>query len=493
MSRFEVAPVDGGSAVVLPPGETVIGRGALLGITDKRVSRNHAILKVIGDQLCIKPVHLNPCFYWPSENSLPLPLDTGEWHQLSPGDNFSLLVDKYVFRVIFTHTEMEDLQSQNRGNLEAEEKPDDVLPRQSSLQQTSSSSHGKLPEDNSLLERTAEPVQKLCTSVAETEMRRLASRKRLLPAWMLQQDLVVPSSSSLDPGRGSNEEREKRPGKKPKMTESEDAALSVQDIQSVATESALPQMEKNDSKVVPELPKCSMMQNECSESSQTGLQAVERDTSNQREIKEENATPRTEEQGMPSQSPIHQDANEAFISDQTTETDISDLTGSSAVPQSTNVSKHKRIPCHYGRNCYRKNPVHFQQFSHPGDGDYLDPEVVTPADNDCRPECPYGTACYRKNPQHKIEYKHTAPPEPERRQTRPKPVKKGRSILGDDSDNDGEPNEYNLDDSFIDDEDEEECDPTDEDSDWKPDFEEKNDEDVDTLLKEAQMFVKTKK
>ncbi|PIO37945.1 hypothetical protein AB205_0166890, partial [Aquarana catesbeiana] len=61
----------------------------------------------------------------------------------------------------------------------------------------------------------------------------------------------------------------------------------------------------------------------------------------------------------------------------------------------------------------------------------------------------------------------------------------------DDSDNDGEPNEYDLEDSFIDD-DEEEEDFTDEDSDWMPDSEEKDSEDVNQLVKEAKRFVKGK-
>ncbi|XP_037230824.1 aprataxin and PNK-like factor isoform X4 [Falco rusticolus] len=63
----------------------------------------------------------------------------------------------------------------------------------------------------------------------------------------------------------------------------------------------------------------------------------------------------------------------------------------------------------------RKNPIHFQQFSHPNDDDNHETEIVTQDNNDNRPECPYGTACYRKNPQHKLEYKHSAPPVPERR------------------------------------------------------------------------------
>uniref|UniRef100_A0ACB8GEW9 Uncharacterized protein n=1 Tax=Sphaerodactylus townsendi TaxID=933632 RepID=A0ACB8GEW9_9SAUR len=75
----------------------------------------------------------------------------------------------------------------------------------------------------------------------------------------------------------------------------------------------------------------------------------------------------------------------------------------------------------------------------------------------------------------------------------PSAVTRGKSAMGDDSDNDGEPNEYDLNDSFIDDEEEEECDPTDEDSDWVLDFEESESEDVDTLLKEGQKFVETGK
>ncbi|XP_039246460.1 aprataxin and PNK-like factor isoform X2 [Pipra filicauda] len=41
-----------------------------------------------------------------------------------------------------------------------------------------------------------------------------------------------------------------------------------------------------------------------------------------------------------------------------------------------------------------KNPIHFQQFSHPNDDDYHDMEMISQDNNDNRPECPYGTACY---------------------------------------------------------------------------------------------------
>ncbi|NXD76279.1 APLF factor, partial [Halcyon senegalensis] len=159
-------------------------------------------------------------------------------------------------------------------------------------------------------------------------------------------------------------------------------------------------------------------------------------------------------------------------------TEISDSTRSADASESSKQIKHKRTPCMYGTGCYRKNPIHFQQFSHPSDDDYHEVEILTQEDNDNRPECPYGTACYRKNPQHKLEYKHSAPP--------------GKRAVEKDDANDDEPNEYDLTDSFIDDE-EEECEPTDEDSDWEPSSEDKYSEDIEMLLQEAHRFVKTKK
>ncbi|NWH33467.1 APLF factor, partial [Chloropsis hardwickii] len=159
-------------------------------------------------------------------------------------------------------------------------------------------------------------------------------------------------------------------------------------------------------------------------------------------------------------------------------TEISDSARSADASASSKKMQRKRTPCMYGSGCYRKNPIHFQQFSHPNDDDYHHMEVVAQDDHDNRPECPYGTACYRKNPQHKLEYKHSAPP--------------GKRAVKKDSVNDGEANEYDLNDSFIDDE-EEEYEPTDEDSDWEPSSEEKDNEDVDTLVQETCRFGRIKK
>ncbi|KAK2092608.1 hypothetical protein P7K49_029136 [Saguinus oedipus] len=119
---------------------------------------------------------------------------------------------------------------------------------------------------------------------------------------------------------------------------------------------------------------------------------------------------------------------------------------SNSVLQGSEENKVKRTSCMYGANCYRKNPVHFQCFSHPGDSDYGGVQIVGQDETDDRPECPYGPSCYRKNPQHKIEYRHSMLPV--------------RNILDEDNDNVEQPNEYDLNDSFLDDE-EKDYEPTD--------------------------------
>ncbi|KAJ8002178.1 hypothetical protein DPEC_G00177120 [Dallia pectoralis] len=140
-------------------------------------------------------------------------------------------------------------------------------------------------------------------------------------------------------------------------------------------------------------------------------------------------------------------------------------------------SKHQhRTPCQYGGNCYRKNPVHFQECSHPGDSDYVDESEKEDEDDEAdsvdRPECPYGTDCYRKNPLHRKEYRHT-------KKTR---AKKPVSYYNDDDDDFGD------DDSFINDGSEDN-----EDSEYEPpDSEESGKEDIERLKKEAKDFTRMK-
>lgn len=143
------------------------------------------------------------------------------------------------------------------------------------------------------------------------------------------------------------------------------------------------------------------------------------------------------------------------------------------------------------KNVTEKNPVHFNDYCHPGDETYdeLMKEDLSDEDDD-RPDCQYGTACLRTNTQHRLQYRHTVSPRPMK--TTAKTGKK--SVLEKEADDDGGPNTYDYKDSFLDDRDisgsEESCpDPEEEDSDYVPE----DSQDVRDLVKEAKAFKKNKK
>ena len=116
------------------------------------------------------------------------------------------------------------------------------------------------------------------------------------------------------------------------------------------------------------------------------------------------------------------------------------------------LGKNLRPACRFGLSCYRKNPQHKFEEAHPGDDDYKDPNDEE-SDQE-KPECEFGLDCYRKNPAHRKEYKHTRKPQPKR------VAKVGAKVKSD----------TDSDDSFINDEDDgwEPVDDSDEDEDWAP-------------------------
>ncbi|XP_037663143.1 aprataxin and PNK-like factor isoform X3 [Choloepus didactylus] len=459
---FELQPQDGSPRVALAPGETVIGRGPLLGITDKRVSRRHAILEVVGGQLRIKPIHTNPCFYQSSEKSQLLPLKTNLWHWLNPGDSFSLLVDKYSFRVFSTQSET-DLECTLRNSQMLDE--DDIL------NETAKPLLINLPDETTCapqLERDTE-ISKTQTTTTNSmcflddcrdfskQQPNFAQRKRILPAWMITEDLSD-QNLSIPLISGDNEV-----------------------IQGDGKEGIC----KDKTQEVPQSFSAITLSN--TEVNTTNTQRKELGKVSEHRIVSK-GTPNKKDKALSCSESCSSAQGESLYNESRSSHPESNCDLSShetlhakltvSVPQDSEENKVKRTSCMYGANCYRKNPVHFQHFSHPGDSDYGSLQDMPQDEAHDQPECPYGASCYRKNPQHKIEYRHST-------------LLVGNIL--DDSDNVGQPSEHDLDDSFLDDKEEEEYEPTDEDSDWEPEKEDQEKEDVEELLKEAKKFMKRKK
>ncbi|XP_069090181.1 aprataxin and PNK-like factor isoform X3 [Pleurodeles waltl] len=473
MPALELEAADGCGRISLPAGETVIGRGPFLGIADKRVSRNHGVLEVVGEKLRIRSVHVNPCFYQPSHKKQFLPLEKDKWQWLEEGDSFSLLPDKFVFKVVASQPDI-DCTLSNSQNI-------DVEIEENELESTSEVHEGSKVEK----EKPCSTSHTVCKAQLPSanwnkgmQQTKPIQRKRDLPPWMLQEGLDIrPLSDS--PAKGVARRRkckmeqktpEECPEARKRLSPSEDSVRTEECEKEHQTKSRI-------------------------KIEQTGRAAALKmcrrqrsDSKTQEGLDESRPAPHHE---LP-QSPVHSTDEQYMDASCSPSGQVGGSVYNEDTSQGSTQTSNKRIPCVYGQQCYRKNPVHFQQFSHPGDSDFDDTSKESQEDNDERPECPYGTDCYRKNPQHKLEYKHTKPPQRESGRPARKATKKGKSVMEDESDDDGEPNVYDLEDSFIDDE-EEEYEPTDEDSDYEPGPEEKDTEDMDTLLKEANTFVKTRK
>ncbi|XP_069787881.1 aprataxin and PNK-like factor isoform X2 [Narcine bancroftii] len=527
--------VDGSGTIDLPAGLTTIGRGPLLGVLDKRVSRNHGLLDVLDGKLRIKPIHINPCFHRSSSGDQLLPLEKDKWHWLNPGECFSLMPDKYIYKVISSSSD-QTLRNSDLSSLEDDQFDSEHLQKgKGKFEKVSEDYTENLTTSSKTITRdskekfsTFEPNNILENMSRYNQLKNGSAplnpvqRKRVLPAWMLQAAQEVQSTSSVnkpDKGRGRSKgisdaermkteitQRERKRNesfvkeneasdqplekkgrrKKAEATETEQHTLSKSNSKenNFGTNSTCVKRKENKNKF------SAPFQSE----EKWKLDAVEgrsrRDCSPQQLHETSNwAVSDKEEEG--------EEVELLFRPDKQEELQCKHMQGphsksSSPGPEepglaggasTSHAEEDKRRACVYGSNCYRKNPVHFQEFSHPGDADYEDP--LAGGEEDDKPQCPFGTACYRKNPQHKKEYKHTQPPESTLRRPRRKVAQKGKSALGNDNDSDG-PNQYDLNDSFIDDE-EDDLDPTDEDSDWEPSSD--GNEDIDTLREEANRFI----
>lgn len=108
MKKVVLKPVEGPQKPVeLKIGKTIIGRGPLLECSDKKVSRNHAILEVTADgEVILTPTHVNPCFYQAQNKGPSRVMKKDKQHVLASGDSIALLPTsyKYIVEVISPST-----------------------------------------------------------------------------------------------------------------------------------------------------------------------------------------------------------------------------------------------------------------------------------------------------------------------------------------------------------------------------------------------------
>ncbi|XP_017259727.1 aprataxin and PNK-like factor isoform X1 [Kryptolebias marmoratus] len=393
MSGFDLVPVDGGDPVHLPPGETVLGRGPLLDVSDTRVSRHHGLLENLNGRLRLKPTHVNPCFVLSSPSDDPRPLERGSWFQLRHGDLFSLLPGRFIYRVEATPRNSQNLEGEEEG-LPVSQQPDvgaapDVGQEQKQTPPppggpNEDESHSFRQDDSGRRGRRVDDVQS-------------AVRRRVLPAWMM--GAPVPKSLASSPKGQSAVRRSQQPA-------------AAADTQATPTSSSLPG------------------EAELSEEEERRPRKKTRKTNNEEEKQE------TETDVRPAGRSKVSDDSDSISREGDASSQTSDTRETEDREDRKSSEQQVRTPCPYGTDCYRKNPLHFQENSHPGDPDHQEEEE--------RPECPYGTDCYRKNPVHRKQFRHTKTPA---RLTRTKTIpdeneEEEDGFINDDSEDAGEDSDY---------------------------------------------------
>ncbi|XP_077574520.1 aprataxin and PNK-like factor isoform X2 [Stigmatopora nigra] len=375
MSGYELIPVQGGDAIQLPAGEIVLGRGPFLHVSDKRVSRHHGLLDNQDGQLRLKPTHLNPCFKQSCLTDEPQALEKDVWCPLDHGDIISLLPGQLMFRVVAVGGGRTlDVPFRQCDNHSPPDSPKRSPPRLLGC-------HGSQIEvSNQVL-----PLMgKLSNKEAEASRHASASpstrKKRLLPSWMTD---AVKRSPSQPTGTTAN----RQVAKKRQQTElgGDEQTTKVK-------------RSKKDGPPAVEWTKIN------SSSSHETLAKLEANDSSGMEAKEGHDLREIPTDG--SDVIAGTSTNVAGTSDVATGTFAMSASGrqGASAEGATQDKARGRGACPYGKDCYRKNPRHFQECSHPGDPDFVEEEK--PAEGE-RPECPYGSNCYRKNPLHRIEYNHT--------------------------------------------------------------------------------------
>lgn len=448
MSGFDLVPVDGGEPVHVPPGETVLGRGPFLQVGDRRVSRHHGLLENVDGRLRLKPTHLNPCFIQSSLCDDPQPLQKDEWHTLSHGDFFSLLPGHLIFQVEAIDEDPPTPRNSQMFEVEGEapasgEELEQALPPDAETPDEAPSDPSIGSKQGALSEKAAAEEKKMVYLTSPE------SRKRVLPTWMMAAATATSKKAEFTPKVPKAKATTSSPRIKP-VRVTPKTPTSPEEAQSSSVEK--PRKRRWNHREEPPQTKSDSP----SHRSNTG--------SHQSEDGDDPASVSVSSLSGSEQS------NRSLQASETRKTNQNNLPASSTSTATSTV----RTPCQYGKDCYRKNPLHFQECSHPGDPDYQEEEEKE--DDKERPECPYGTDCYRKNPLHWKEYKHTkrpgAPPT--------RAVTKRNYRIDDDKEED----EDQYEDSFIDDESLEGGD----DSDYvpPPDSDESAQEDSQRLREEAQ-------
>ncbi|CAF0783466.1 unnamed protein product [Adineta steineri] len=446
VGSVELIPIAEGTRITVKENEKVIvGRGSSLGCNEKKISRHHAELLLKDDgTLWITPTHANPVFFRPL-NGKTIQLQKDIQRELKDGDQIGLLPSTFFFRVSFStdvnnNNDRNDSDSDSLYECKKEEEevdddndvkpapirsksPDDWSPTHGYRRSISNQDVSVFDFDDDLIiqptstppKRT--PLEKKTTSDVEPKPRIVTPPPKRTPLEKKTTTDVEPKSRIITP---SPTKAISRPTV-PRPTISRPSVESEDEPEPMNTNDKIRKLPKwmvapTPSPVVKQTtttPKSSYSRS----SSYTAPTSAKRhlsfegesnddlnESSNISDIRSpiETKSPGKVLSKIPAERSFDSDSGDGFDS----------VTPKTPPPPKKMKPGGKRRPiCQFGATCYRKNPTHRAEHSHPGDDDYDESKKFNDMDdmddNDAdKPDCPFGKSCYRQNPQHKRDFKH---------------------------------------------------------------------------------------
>ncbi|XP_065660877.1 aprataxin and PNK-like factor isoform X5 [Hydra vulgaris] len=394
--------------LVLPFGKTVLGRGPFLKITDKRVSRSHAVIINDENKLLLKSLCKYPTYYCPPGLEEVIPLKYNEECILANAGKISFLPDDLIFQVIIEAEAIKD--------------PEEM----SCIQQSTNHSLNEdifLPTTGTIFD--------------------VSSRKRILPQWMTDLKEATPPK--------------KVDKKKVLKTQKSDNQMQKSDTHAIMTNNSNTDMSiknadtKNNVKVA-----------------NHGLSTKNSDNDGVAQLSDLNQRNQRNDQGLQEECTQLKTIDKSSLSKSISEGVSVDLLKEETQIMAVRCSNlaetrlstlddvvntlpevNPKQTCPYGSACYRKNPLHFKEFNH------LSDELIQKKDIKVKekPLCEYGSTCYRKNLQHWQDYIHPSSNESKKMKPKRSCSKQTKKIeYKENEDSDNDENKYDLNDSFIDDE-----------------------------------------
>ncbi|XP_045495811.1 aprataxin and PNK-like factor isoform X2 [Colias croceus] len=344
--------------ITLSIGTHLFGRGKLLNVEDKRVSRKHGELQVKEDKLIVKALHQNPCFYKKDKSDVQV-LKCDCEIELFHGDRFGLLPDSLWFEVIsFPTNEEAAIENEAISEQENTEKYDETA---------NGTVCNEQPESPDIDLQQVNFVNETTDDTEQTKS---------------NED----SNTTEDINNKNNDTSAD--------TNSKEKDISEEDTNTKEKDTSAEDMNKENDTSVEDPQVTEQMQD--APAVETGRETSETDTEEPKSPQKRSHSPEEDNAKRVKLEPSDV-KQEPDVTPGTSDSGNASASNNALPPSPQKLQNNLRERCYYGARCYRRNPLHMAQFSHPKDPDWGTGDKGV---------CPYGASCCKPDQKHWDTHNH---------------------------------------------------------------------------------------